>query len=138
MISTEAAFHFDAREDFFGEAFRTLKTGGLLSLADIVFPEPRNGWQRMLLARMKNGLYIPAANIYGYESYLAKVKAAGFELVAAENITAKVRAPFRKWFGTHPLRTFFNHRLGWAIPNFGFLVYPWEYLTLVARKGNPR
>jgi cytochrome P450/ubiquinone/menaquinone biosynthesis C-methylase UbiE len=37
VVCVEAAFHFDSRRDFLREAFRVLKKGGALLLADILF-----------------------------------------------------------------------------------------------------
>jgi ubiquinone/menaquinone biosynthesis C-methylase UbiE len=39
VVSIEAAFHFNTRADFIGEAYRTLKPGGSLLLADILFED---------------------------------------------------------------------------------------------------
>lgn len=78
----EAAFHFDSRDAFLAEARRVLRAGGRAVLTDITFRRPY-------------GRAIPAANIWcGQEEYLARCRAAGFEVERMKDITNRTLTPF--------------------------------------------
>ena len=134
MICSEAAFHFDSRVDFFREAYRTLKPGGILSLADMLYDKPQNTFEKIILPHLQDGLYIPSANIYGFADYLFKIVKVGFELIDVKNITSFVRPYFRRWTFLHPVNLVIHRKVSWIISTVGFLVYPWEYITLTVRK----
>lgn len=66
IISVEAAFLFDTREDFINEAFRVLKPGGTILVADLLLP--RGGrWQP------------PANRVKDISEYQALYGRAGFK-----------------------------------------------------------
>lgn len=134
MVSIEAAFHFNTREIFLKEAFRVLKPGGILSMADLIICKPRNWLQRFFVKSIKKSLYVPAENVYDYEEYVTVMQSCGLDILHMEALSKEVTAPFKKWFWKRPVPVFFKYNLLWSIAGLGFMYAKLDYMRVVARK----
>jgi len=82
VFSIEAAFHFNTRHDFFKEALRILKPGGILALADIIVEDNQYA-DRLYLWDVK------AANcLDNLQAYAEVLKSTGFDSIKLEDITS--------------------------------------------------
>ena len=85
VVALESALHFDTRDDFFREAFRVLRPGGVLSTADMLFRD----------ADVIGPWMVPAPNrITDLREYEEHVRAAGFTSIASRDVTAVTWTPY--------------------------------------------
>lgn len=95
VTGVEGPANFNTREDFFYEAFRSLKPGGKLGLADYCLPPRPIGWlERKLVEWVAHFWHVPAANINSAETYQKKLEKAGFVNINIEVVSKDVIPPY--------------------------------------------
>ncbi|WP_244408392.1 class I SAM-dependent methyltransferase [Roseomonas fluvialis] len=101
VTALECAFHFDTRADFLAEAFRVLRPGGRIALADIIPAAQAGGalrrrWQAASWRALARALSISDANADTQQTYAARFAAAGFDAVEVRSIGAEVFPGFHQ------------------------------------------
>ena len=85
VLAIESAEHFDTREDFFREAHRVLRPGGVLALSDMIYRDGDAISDRMLLPRHR---------VRSIGEYEEAMRSAGFTGVTVRDITAQSWTPY--------------------------------------------
>lgn len=89
VSALDCAYHFETREDFFREAYRVLKCGGVFTATDML-PGKRDRRKFFWQKNWREGLFIPEENMYNIDFYIKKLKAAGFSQVKVKHIGQEV------------------------------------------------
>jgi ubiquinone/menaquinone biosynthesis C-methylase UbiE len=142
VFAMESAFHFPSRVDFFSEALRVLKPGGVLVTADIVPKRTflnwrfrrkveRFGWRGAPLKAVRK-----AADLIAYRELLLET---GFVEAETRSIAGDVFRPLARYLRKSlfaPDRKYVNPVLRWTVRPDNFWIHEWHvgYILAVARK----
>jgi ubiquinone/menaquinone biosynthesis C-methylase UbiE len=88
-MSIEAPEHFNTREKFMKEAYRVLKPGGTIALADYTLKRPpRNLIEKFVIESARWLWKVPADNADSAEQYEVKLKRTGFKNIKIREVGA--------------------------------------------------
>ncbi len=144
VVALESAFHFDPRQEFFAQAHRVLRPGGVLVTADLTpmpgtgaAPAPPGGLAGPLASE------IPAENWHTADVYRQRLLDAGFASARLRSIREQVYRPWAEHMVTKSRTPEFRRKFGFAanVMAKGFQRYqegPYldqmDYIVAVAEK----
>lgn len=107
VLGVECAFHFETREKFFAEAFRVLRPGGRLVLADVIRMPPAPDAVSRLSQDFAWNFFcmkysVPKENSDTRETYSRKLGESGFRDVAIESIREQVYPGLHRFMASDP------------------------------------
>lgn len=145
VLGVECAFHFDTREQFLAEAFRVLRPGGRLVLADVIMAEPTGSAFQRRMQRFNWTFFaqkyaVPEANFDTRPMLAAKLGDAGFTGAEVRSISTEVYPGLHRYMAEDPQMLDRFHPLA-RMPYRMTLRYPWQkvysaydYVLAKARK----
>jgi MPBQ/MSBQ methyltransferase len=98
VVSVEAAFHFDTRKDFLAEAYRVLRPGGWLSLADILMEIGDDSYLDSMGIKIggpeEQGPHPKGNPIKSFEDYREALLGEGFSAIEIVDMTQECTGGF--------------------------------------------
>lgn len=89
VMSIEAPEHFNTRQKFLQEAYRVLKPGGIIGLADYTLKRPpKNIIEKFVVDFARRMWKVPLDNVYSTQEYHNRMKQAGFRNVEIQEVGA--------------------------------------------------
>lgn len=140
----EAAMHFMPRHQFFKEAFRVLKPGGQLIMADICGLTTSLNFKQRLIFNLACAFWnLDKANLYPIETYQHHLEKSGFEVTSLDSIKDNVYPPCFDFLikklqdnafyqSLHPFYRF-GAKQGLRFTRH-YQAYPFDYVLCVAKK----
>ncbi len=98
VVSVDAAYFFEGRDQWFKQAHRVLKPEGKLVLTDLIMPhQPSDLLQEFLMRCLLWLCGIPKDNVITLDTYKQQLTDAGFSDVQEKDISAAVLDGFAQW-----------------------------------------
>jgi microcystin synthetase protein McyJ len=95
LLALECAFHFNTRDSFLREAYRVLKPGGTIALADLL---PQPGMSNGVVNRIGRRYgHVPEENHYDRDEYARRLATAGYVDIHVESIREHVYPGMAKY-----------------------------------------